>query len=196
MVPNYPNYFTCLGPGGPTSHGSFVPVTEWHANYIIKMIRKMQKEAIRSYDPKIEAVRDQWVHTQELMKRLIWSGACPSWFKNGNLHGPVLAVHPGSRLHWFETMAEPRYEDYNIEYLHGNRFAFWGNGFSEIEAQGGDFVWYLRKPWCNAEIPNLQIESVLKKEQTEDEGSNGLQNGVNGVNGVHHDDKPKGSLIE
>ena len=154
-VPNYPNYFMCVGPGGPTAHGSYLPVAEWHGRYILKMIKKLQQEWIKSYDVKEEAVEDQWVQTHSLMKRMVWSGTCPSWFKNGKVHGPVLAVHPGSRLHWYETMAEPRYEDYNISYVKGNRFAFWGNGFSRVEIEGGDLAWYLKKPWCDVEQPDV-----------------------------------------
>lgn len=35
-------------------------------------------------------------------------------------------------IHFLKTIKEPRYEDYDIRYRYGNRFAFLGNG--EIKA--------------------------------------------------------------
>jgi hypothetical protein len=40
----------------------------------------------------------------------VWSSTCSSWFKNGR-DGPVTAIWPGSRLHYFESLEEPRNED-------------------------------------------------------------------------------------
>jgi hypothetical protein len=68
---------------------------------------------------------------------------CSSWFKNGNIHGPVIAIWPGSRLHWFEALKEPRYEDMIIEYLGNNRFEYLGNGYTATELDPeGNAVWY------------------------------------------------------
>jgi hypothetical protein len=88
------------------------------------MIEKMQTENIKSFEPKAEAIRDYYNHTHELMKRLVWSSACRSWFKNGKTHGPVTAIYPGSRLHFFELMKNVRWEDYNVTYRTENRFQF------------------------------------------------------------------------
>ena len=76
----------------------------------------MQREDIVSVEPKPEAIRDFYNHTHEMMKRLVWSSACRSWFKNGKEHGPVTAIYPGSRLHFFEVMRTPRFEDFDIKY--------------------------------------------------------------------------------
>lgn len=82
------------------------------------------------------------VHTHELLKRTAWSSSCSSWFKNGKQHGPVTAIWPGSRLHYFEVMKEPRFEDFDIDYFE-NRFSYWGNGFTETELSvDGNAVWY------------------------------------------------------
>lgn len=77
------------------------------------------------------------------MKRLVWSSACSSWFKQGRKHGPVTAVYPGSRLHYFEMLRDVRWEDYEIGYLGRNRFEFMGNGYTQTELSvDGDPVWY------------------------------------------------------
>ncbi len=56
----------------------------------------------------------------------------------------MTAIWPGSRLHYFEALKEPRYEDFDIEYLgDGNRFRYLGNGYTSTELdEAGNPVWY------------------------------------------------------
>ena len=145
---NFPNLFLLIGPNGPASHSSILPILEWYTRYMFQMVEKLQRENIKAYDPKPEAVKDLYNHTHELMKRLVWSSACRSWFKNGKTHGPVTAIYPGSRLHFFELLKTPRYEDYQITYRTKNRFQFMGNGYTECEIDiGSDPVWYFDDPF-------------------------------------------------
>ena len=53
----------------------------------------MQTENIKSFSVKAGAVKDLYNHTHELMKRLVWSSACRSWFKNGKTHGKSSSCH-------------------------------------------------------------------------------------------------------
>jgi hypothetical protein len=46
--------------------------------------------------------------------------------------GNVSALWPGSSLHYMQTLAEDRWNDYTWKYR-GNRFDHWGSGFSWIE---------------------------------------------------------------
>lgn len=59
------------------------------------MINKLQTENIKAFEPKAECVKELHNHTHELMKRLVWSARCNSWFKMGKKNGPVTAVYPG-----------------------------------------------------------------------------------------------------
>jgi hypothetical protein len=43
-------------------------------------------------------------------------------------------------------MSEPRWEDFEIEYVSPNRFQYLGTGMTEIEEKGGDRAWYLAQP--------------------------------------------------
>ncbi|PSS16494.1 hypothetical protein M430DRAFT_50875 [Amorphotheca resinae ATCC 22711] len=148
MANNFPNLFLLIGPSGPASHGSILPILEWHTRYMFDMVVKLQQENIKCFDPKAEAVREFYNHTHELMKRLVWSSACSSWFKNGKKHGPVVAIWPGSRLHYFEVLKKVRYEDYDITYRSENRFQFMGNGYTETETDpDGNPVWYFDDPF-------------------------------------------------
>ena len=137
-----------IGPNGPASHSSILPILEWYTRYSFQWISKMQTENIASFEPKAGAVKDFYNHTHELMKRLVWSSACRSWFKNGKTHGPVTAIYPGSRLHFIELMDKVRFEDYDITYRTNNRFQFMGNGFTHTEMSvEGDPVWYFDDPF-------------------------------------------------
>jgi hypothetical protein len=75
---------------------------------------------------------------------LTGGSSCRSWFKNGQVHGPVTAIWPGSRLHYFETLSNPRFEDFDVVYWKdGNRFAYLGNGYTETELEEeSNPVWY------------------------------------------------------
>lgn len=129
-VEKFPNFFSMIGPNGPVAHGSVIPVLEWYTRYIFQCIEKIQTENIKAIEPKKDAILDLYDHTHELMKRLVFSSTCRSWYKNGKVHGPVTAIYPGSRLHFFEMLDRVRWEDYNITYRSRNRFQFMGNGYT------------------------------------------------------------------
>ncbi|OAA59737.1 Flavin monooxygenase-like protein [Niveomyces insectorum RCEF 264] len=145
-VPNFPNHFMFLGPSSPVGHGSLLPLAEHATKYMLRMIRKAQTQDIKSVVVTQEAVDDFNEHVDEYMKRTAWSTHCRSWFKNGTIDGPIVALHPGSRLHWFHMLDEPRYEDYIWRRYHANRFAYLGNGFSTKEADGKDTTLYFDHP--------------------------------------------------
>lgn len=64
---------------------------------------------------------------------------------SGKEDGPVLS-HPGSRLHWFHMLLEPRWEDFKWTGRDSNRFAYLGNGFTTMEGEGRDLAWYMEDP--------------------------------------------------
>ena len=71
------------------------------------MINKLQTENIKAFEPKAACVKELHNHTHELMKRLVWSSRCNSWFKMGKKNGPVTAVYPGYALSQFENISWP-----------------------------------------------------------------------------------------
>lgn len=179
-----PNYWGHSMPYAPLGHGSFVPTIEMICKYFISLVKKMQVNDIKSLTPKPEVCEDYIEHADTFLTRTAWSGPCSSWFKKGA--GNKLGMFPGSRITFFELLASPRYEDYKIEYRHGNTFAFFGNGFSVTEFNGSDLSWYLG----NEENPghNIPEEAMWnsKKNGKLNGVSNGVQNGIqNGVeNGI------------
>lgn len=142
-VPTFPNHFSFCGPYGPLGHGSFMPLIEHWTRYMFSVIRKVQTENIKSLAPRWEPSLEFRRHADLFLKRTAWTSACRSWFKQGKTDGQA-AVWPGSRLHFFEVLRQPRYEDFEIKYWdEGNRFAFLGNGFETRESDGRDITNYL-----------------------------------------------------
>lgn len=135
-----------LGPNAPIGHGSVLPIVEHTAKYIIRMLHKCQTQDIKSVTVKQAAVDDFDEHIQTFMQRTAWSTHCRSWFKNGKVDGPVVALHPGSRVHWFHMLEEPRFEDYDWQGFDRNKFSYLGNGFSLKEAEGRDSTYYFDNP--------------------------------------------------
>ncbi|KAI1828600.1 hypothetical protein F4861DRAFT_10683 [Xylaria intraflava] len=145
-LPGVPNYFTIMGPNAPIGHGSVFTLTEHIARYITRAIHKCQVEGIKAICPSDAAVADYSAHVATFMPRTSWAAACSSWFKGGKTDGPVTALHPGSRVHFFHMLERFRGEDWEYVYDHPstNRFGYLGNGFSIKEVdQTYDPTWYL-----------------------------------------------------
>ncbi|KAK4239689.1 hypothetical protein C8A03DRAFT_13914 [Achaetomium macrosporum] len=146
-VTGLPNYFMFLGPNAPIGHGSVFTLSEHIAKYITSVIKKCQTERIKAIAPSCAAVDDYFEHITAFMPRTAW--AAPggrSWFKNGREDGPVTALHPGSRIHFFHMLERFRGEDWEYVYENPtqNRFSYLGNGFSTKELDPGvDSTWYL-----------------------------------------------------
>lgn len=139
----YPNYFMHMGPNSPIANGSLTAAIEMQTEYILRFMNRWQKEDIRSFDVRREAV-DDFIHQKDLfMRRTVWTEDCTSWYKNP-ADGRITAIWPGSTLHYMETLATPRFDDYEVAY-NGRRFAYLGGGFSQTELNPGlDKTYYIR----------------------------------------------------
>ena len=136
-----------MGPNAPIGHGSVFTLSEHIAKYITRVIKKCQTEGIKAIAPSQQATDDFNTHIAAFMPRTAWSSAGRSWFKAGLEDGPVTALHPGSRIHFFHMLEQLRGEDFEYVYddeAGQNRFWYLGNGFSTKELdEGVDSTWYL-----------------------------------------------------
>lgn len=140
-LPEVPNYFHYSGPYGPLGHGSAIPMIEAFTNYMLKIIEKAQLEDIKKIQIKRTVAEKFTQHSDLYLERTAWSGPCSSWFKAGDkARKPTL--WPGSRLHYLTVLQQPRYEDFEIDYLSDNVFNYFGNGFHVREYDGHDLTWY------------------------------------------------------
>jgi hypothetical protein len=127
-----PNYFMYLGPGSPLGHGSVVTSLERVTKYISKFITKLQTENYSSVVPKPHIPRAYQRQALAWLQKTAWSSHCVSTYKNGKIDGPIIALHPGSRLHFFELLSNPRWEDFDWKSLCEDpdlSFAWLSNGF-------------------------------------------------------------------
>jgi hypothetical protein len=135
-----------LGPNAPVGHGSILPIIEHTTKYVINFLKKMQTQDICSVMPSQAATEEYDIHVATFMQRTAWATPCRSWFKNGTVDGPITALHPGSRIHWFHMLSDIRFEDWEFGYRSANRFRYLGNGFSTREGPGRDTTGYFECP--------------------------------------------------
>lgn len=127
-----PNYFMYLGPGSPLGHGSVVSSLERVTEYIAQFVRKLQTENYSSVVPKSHIPRAYQRQALAWLDKTAWNSSCASTYKNGKPDGPLISLHPGSRLHYFRLLAHPRWEDFDWKSLCDDEdltFAWLGNGF-------------------------------------------------------------------
>lgn len=149
-VDSFPNMFQMLGPNSGLGAGSLTILMEAQGDYIIKCVRKLQREDYATMEPKAERVRDFHDYADEYFKKTVYADECKSWYKK---NGRVQALWPGSPMHALETLRAPRWEDYNFESKDGegerNRMRWLGNGWSEALLGKGDPSWYLNEEWID-----------------------------------------------
>lgn len=127
-----PNYFIYLGPGSPLGHGSVVSSIERVTEYISQFISKLQTQNYSSVVPKPHVPRAYQRQALAWLEKTAWNSHCVSTYKNGRQDGPIISLHPGSRLHFFELLRYPRWEDFDWKSLCEEddlTFAWMANGF-------------------------------------------------------------------
>ncbi|PLN84787.1 FAD/NAD(P)-binding domain-containing protein [Aspergillus taichungensis] len=158
-IPGFPNLLWIGGPQS-TGHGGSVPNSlENQITYIAKVIRKLRGHGIKSMAPSRQATDDFVQYADAFYPKTVWTANddstpgkrnCRSWYNGGKPGGRVHGLFPGSAAHLNAVRRDPRWEDWEYEYLNpsGNRFAFFGNGWTEREMQGEniDLTPHLMKP--------------------------------------------------
>ncbi|KAF5005536.1 hypothetical protein FDECE_8029 [Fusarium decemcellulare] len=149
----FPNYFMMLGPNAAIGTGPLTTMIERTGDYIIKCIRKLQKEGISSMDVKPARVKDFSQIIDEYFKDTVYLDDCSSWYKSRDgKSNRITGIWPGSALHALETLRSPRWEDFDYVYdgdkdgVERNRLAWLGDGWSAAQVDGdqGDLAHYLQ----------------------------------------------------
>lgn len=160
-ISDFPNLFTMLGPNSAIGSGSLTMMIETVGDYIVKCIRKIQKENIASMVVKREREEDFTEYVDAYFVDTVFSEECNSWYKNKvperEKDGEVVGLWPGSTLHCLEAMRSPRWEDFEYRYIGDdadegvngkkrkrvNQLAFLGNGWTTQLLEQRDLAWYL-----------------------------------------------------
>lgn len=79
-------------------------------------MRKYQRQRVKSFSPQHHATNALNRHLQRTLTKFVWTDSCRSWYKGGLKDGKVIGVWPGSSLHYFEAISEPKWEDWEYTY--------------------------------------------------------------------------------
>jgi cation diffusion facilitator CzcD-associated flavoprotein CzcO len=97
-APHFPNYFIVLGPRGPWGNGPLLASLETMCDHFVEVMRKMQKERIKSLEVKLEPTIKFNQHVSSWLRGAgapspwggsVWNGGCKSWYKMGSRNGEV-----------------------------------------------------------------------------------------------------------
>ncbi|KAJ7889596.1 FAD/NAD-P-binding domain-containing protein [Mycena leptocephala] len=146
-VDGFPNMFLVYGPGSGLNTASIIVLLENQVQYVAKAVQKLQRERLKSMEPKKEATADWTAHMRAYFPKTVYMDKCNSWYKAPD--GTVVGLWPGSALHAIRTLANPRWEDYEYESIDKtrNRLHWLGAGHTENErTRTGDLAWYLDAP--------------------------------------------------
>ncbi|KAK1777332.1 hypothetical protein QBC45DRAFT_417018 [Copromyces sp. CBS 386.78] len=157
-VDGFPNYLMLFGPNSAIGFGSLSRILEAQVDYVVSVIRKLQKEDYASMEPKPERVKDFVQFVDAYFQDTVYLDKCKSWYRSeGGTGDRIVALWPGSTQHAVETLRSPRWEDWVYESVedseggNGNELRWLGNGWSLTQTEG-DPSWYLNPeeiefPW-------------------------------------------------
>lgn len=167
---HFPNHFVMLGPNSAIGSGSLTMMIESVGDYIVKCVRKIQKDNIRSMAPKPARVDDFMAYADAYFAGTVFAQECRSWYKNGSRDGKkVTGLWPGSTQHCIEVMRSPRWEDWDYEYVgeedgrEGNRMAWLGNGWSINQLEDHDLAWYLYPEFVDTPLEGKPEDNKIYK---------------------------------
>ncbi|KAF2708487.1 hypothetical protein K504DRAFT_477829 [Pleomassaria siparia CBS 279.74] len=121
-ISSFPNLFTMLGPNSAIGSGSLITMIEAVGDYVIKCVRKIQKDNIRSMSVRREREEDFIEYVDKYFEGTVFSEECRSWYKNKGeglegSGGKITGLWPGSTQHCVEAMRSPRWEDFEYTYV-------------------------------------------------------------------------------
>jgi len=130
-----PNLFLMFGPNSSPFAGSIVHTFEACAHYIIKCVKKIQQEYLKSMVCKPEALHNWLRHVDRHMSKTVMSANCVTWFKRNKPDGRAIISWPGSAMHGYHGWRNPRFEDFEYtSWLPDDDTMAWlGNGNTVAE---------------------------------------------------------------
>lgn len=162
----FPNLLMLLGPSCPIGNGPVLSGIEAQADWICRMIDRYQTTNMLSFAPKEAAVRDFIEFKDQFMAKTVWTDNCRSWYQDPTDSKKVLALWPGSTMHYAECLKHARFEDFDVEYA-GNRFAWLGNGFAQAQVDPTcDLAYYIREVDDDGPISTAGQRRALTKSGT------------------------------
>ncbi|KAI4628044.1 hypothetical protein J4E80_002180 [Alternaria sp. BMP 0032] len=156
-TPGFPNLFFLAGPHATGPSGTVPHGVETSLTYFAKVLRKVSSQGLKSLAPSKEATDDFVDYCDAFFPTTVLTDKCSSW-NNGGIPGQrIHGLWPGSAAHFTIARREPRWEDWEYEREHkGNRFAYFGNGYTEAELdESTDLTSYLKTPGQEVDLRDL-----------------------------------------
>jgi cation diffusion facilitator CzcD-associated flavoprotein CzcO len=148
-APEFQNFLFIQGPNAAGHSGTVPNQVETQVTYLAKLLRKVSTQAIKSFAPSQAATDDFVAYSDKFFSKTVFSGNCSSWANGGKPGARIHGHWPGSASHLNFVRRGPRWEDWEwtSKSRSGNRFAWFGNGWTSKEASGeGDLTPYLKVP--------------------------------------------------
>jgi cation diffusion facilitator CzcD-associated flavoprotein CzcO len=146
-TPGFPNLLFVGGPHGNGPSGTLPYSMETQLTYYAKLLRKVSSQRIKSIVPLKKAADNFVEYSDAFFPTTVLSENCSSWANGGRPGARIHGLWPGSAAHVTFVRRDPRWEDWEYEYLSssGNRFAYFGNGWTQKELDlSSDMTSYLR----------------------------------------------------
>jgi hypothetical protein len=105
---------------------------------------------------KRKAVKAYVAHCEKYFNETVYSDQCRTWMRGcKNFPDRVIAIYPGSYLHFRKVLGNPRWEDFEYTMVdEDNMLAFFGNGMTEEDMDmKGNFSPYMS---LEEEYPELR----------------------------------------
>lgn len=148
-TPGFPNLMFVAGPLGSAEAGTITHSIENQLTYCAKLLRKVSSQGIKSMAPSAKAADEFLEYSDAYWPTTVLTENCSSWANGGRPGGRIHGLWPGSSAHVNFARREPRWEDWEYEYSSsgGNRFAYFGNGWTKKELDPeADLTTYLKLP--------------------------------------------------
>lgn len=148
-APHFPNFFYTLSVNSYIYCGTAPFGVELQATYIAKAIRKAQLEDIKSLVPSVRASVQFNRRINEFSKTSCVCRGIDGYYTERDTEGNVRlkGSWPGTMTHALSMLREPRWEDYDYEYLHpDDPYSYFGSGKTWIDDHDGDKTFYLTEP--------------------------------------------------
>lgn len=137
-VDGFPNFFMSLGPYSSLGIGNLLILIESAIAYIGQCLAKIQTENILSMSPEPQVAEESSDFCGQNFRGTVFSEECSSWYKSGK-QGMVTALWPGSSLHAIQAMKYVSWEDLDYEYVDGNDFGWFEDGWS-VRGRGDEMA--------------------------------------------------------
>ena len=112
-ISGFPNLFLLMGPNTGPGHTSVLVYVEAQQDYIIKAIQQMEKNRIKSIDPKESKQKEFNDFIDKRMKQTTWGSGGESWYYTKD--GRNTTLYPGFATEYVESIASFNLNDYVFE---------------------------------------------------------------------------------